>query len=168
MANKTEIKAEPGKQELFIIREFEAPRELVFRAYTEADLYEKWVGPKDLKMWVEEMNAVAGGSFRFVHERGGHKYIFFGVYHDVTRPERIIGTFEFDGLPEPGHVIMGTTKFEELPNGRSRIVHQSVFQSVNDRDGMVASGMERGVTDGYEKLDSLLAEMNSAAQEPNT
>jgi uncharacterized protein YndB with AHSA1/START domain len=168
MANKTEIKAEPGKQELFIIREFEAPRELVFRAYTEADLYEKWVGPKDLKMWVEEMNAVAGGSFRFVHERGGHKYTFFGVYHDVTRPERIIGTFEFDGLPEPGHVIMGTTKFEELPGGRSRIVHQSVFQSVNDRDGMVASGMERGVTDGYEKLDSLLAEMSSATQEPNT
>lgn len=168
MVNKTEIKAEPGKQELFIIREFEAPRELVFRAYTEADLYEKWVGPKDLKMWVEEMNAVDGGSFRFVHERGGHKYTFFGVYHDVTRPERIIGTFEFDGLPERGHVIMGTTKFEELPGGRSRIVHQSVFQSVSDRDGMVASGMERGVTDGYEKLDSLLESMAPAGQEPNT
>ena len=168
MVNKTEIKAEPGKQELFIIREFEAPRELVFRAYTEADLYEKWVGPKDLKMWVEEMNAVDGGSFRFVHERGGHKYTFFGVYHDVTRPERIIGTFEFDGLPERGHVIMGTTKFEELPGGRSRIVHQWVFQSVSDRDGMVASGMERGVTDGYEKLDSLLESMAPAGQEPNT
>jgi len=168
MANKTEIKAEPGKQELFIIREFEAPRELVFRAYTEADLYEKWVGPKEMKMWVEEMNAVEGGSFRFVHERGGHRYTFFGVYHDVTRPERIIGTFEFDGLPERGHVIMGTTKFEELPGGRSRIVHQSVFQSVNDRDGMIASGMERGVNDGYEKLDAMLAEMTKNAQEPNT
>jgi len=168
MANKTEIKAEPGKQELFIIREFEAPRELVFRAYTEADLYEKWVGPKEMKMWVEEMNAVDGGSFRFVHERGGHRYTFFGVYHDVTRPERIIGTFEFDGLPERGHVIMGTTKFEELPGGRSRIVHQSVFQSVNDRDGMIASGMERGVNDGYEKLDARLAEMTKNAQEPNT
>jgi len=168
MANKTEIKAEPGKQELFIIREFEAPRELVFRAYTEADLYEKWVGPKEMKMWVEEMNAVDGGSFRFVHERGGHRYTFFGVYHDVTRPERIIGTFEFDGLPERGHVIMGTTKFEELPGGRSRIVHQSVFQSVNDRDGMIASGMERGVNDGYEKLDAMLAEMTKNAQEPNT
>jgi uncharacterized protein YndB with AHSA1/START domain len=168
MANKTEITAEPGKQELFIIREFEAPRELVFRAYTEADLYEKWVGPKEMKMWVEELNAVDGGSFRFVHERGGHKYTFFGVYHDVTRPERIIGTFEFDGLPERGHVIMGTTKFEELSGGRSRIVHQSVFQSVNDRDGMIASGMERGVNDGYEKLDAMLADMTSADQEPNT
>ena len=164
MANKTTVTAEPGKQELYIIREFDAPRELLFRAHTEADLYEKWVGPKDMKMWVEEMNAVPGGSFRFVHERDGHKYTFFGVYHDVTAPERLIGTFEFDGLPERGHVILGTTKFEELPNGRSRLVHQSVFQSVQDRDGMIASGMERGVNDGYEKLDSLLENMTAKAQ----
>jgi uncharacterized protein YndB with AHSA1/START domain len=163
MANKTEVKAEPGKQELFIIREFEAPRDLLFRAHTEPDLYEKWVGPKDMNMWVEKMDAVEGGSFRFVHERDGHKYAFHGVYHEVLRPERIIGTFEFDGLPERGHVIMGTTKFEELPNGRSRLVHQSVFQSVQDRDGMIASGMERGVNDGYEKLDGLLAQMTAKA-----
>jgi uncharacterized protein YndB with AHSA1/START domain len=116
-----------------------------------------------MKMSVEKMDAVAGGSFRFVHERDGHKYTFFGVYHDVTEPERIIGTFEFDGLPERGHVIMGTTKFEELPNGRSRLIHQSVFQSVQDRDGMIASGMERGVSDGYEKLDVLLEKMSAKA-----
>jgi uncharacterized protein YndB with AHSA1/START domain len=164
MANKTEIKAEPGKQELFIIREFDAPRELVFRAYTEADLYEKWIGPKDLECKVEKMDAVDGGSFRFVHERDSHKYKFFGVYHEVSAPERIIGTFEFDGLPERGHVIMGTTKFEELPNGRSRLWHQSVFQSVEDRDGMIASGMERGVNDGYEKLDAMLAQMAAKAR----
>ena len=164
MPNKTEIKAEPGQQELFIIREFDAPRELLFRAYTEAELYEKWVGPKEMNMRVEKMDAVDGGSFRFVHERSGHEYTFFGVYHDVTSPERIIGTFEFDGLPERGHVIMGTTKFEELPNGRSRLVHQSVFQSVQDRDGMIASGIERGVNDGYEKLDALLDQMTSTAQ----
>ena len=164
MPNKTEIKAEPGQQELFIIREFDAPRELLFRAYTEAELYEKWVGPKEMNMRVEKMDAVDGGSFRFIHERGGHEYTFFGVYHDVTKPERIIGTFEFDGLPERGHVIMGTTKFEELPNGRSRLVHQSVFQSVQDRDGMIASGMERGVSDGYEKLDTLLEQITSSAQ----
>jgi uncharacterized protein YndB with AHSA1/START domain len=168
MANNTEIKAEPGKQELFIIREFEAPRELLFRAYTEADLYEKWVGPKDMKMSVERMDAVPGGAFRFVHERGGHKYTFFGVYHDVTAPERLIGTFEFDGLPECGHVILGTTKFEDLAGGRSRLVHQSVFQSVEDRDGMIASGMERGVNDGYEKLDMLLEDLTAKKQEPNT
>jgi uncharacterized protein YndB with AHSA1/START domain len=164
MSNKTTVTAEPGKQELFIIREFEAPRELVFRAYTEADLYEKWVGPNDLTMTVEKMDAFAGGSYRFLHERDGHVYAFHGVYHEVMAPERIIGTFEFDGLPETGHVIMGTTKFEDLGSGRSRIVHQSVFQSVNDRDGMIQSGMERGVVDGYNKLDSLLEKL----QEPNT
>src|SRR5215831_6355567 len=88
MANKTEIKAEPGKQELYIIREFDAPRELLFRAHTDPKLYEKWVGPKDLTMTVEKMDAVEGGSYRFTHERGGHKYAFFGIYHDVLKPER--------------------------------------------------------------------------------
>lgn len=164
MSNKTVITAEPGKQELYIIREFEAPRELVFRAYTEADLYEKWVGPDDLTMTVEKMDAFDGGSYRFLHERDNHVYAFHGVYHEVLAPERIIGTFEFDGLPEKGHVIMGTTKFEDLGGGRSRIVHQSVFQSVGDRDGMIASGMERGVTQGYDKLDIILKNL----QEPNS
>jgi uncharacterized protein YndB with AHSA1/START domain len=156
--NKTTVTAEPGKQELFIIREFDAPRELVFKAHTDPEIYVKWVGPKEMKMTVDKLDARTGGSFRFAHERDGRKYTFFGVYHEVLVPERIIGTFEFDGLPETGHVIMGTTKFEALPGGRTRLVHQSVFQSVADRDGMVMSGMERGVTDGYEKLDAILAE----------
>ncbi|CAN5377154.1 SRPBCC family protein [soil metagenome] len=157
MANKTQVIAEPGKQELFIIREFEAPRELVFKAYTDPELYVQWVGPNDLTMTIEKWECREGGSYRFTHERGGHKYSFFGVNHEVLAPERLIGTFEFDGLPERGHVILGTTRFEYLGRGRSRIVHQSLFQSVADRDGMVQSGMERGVTEGYEKLDALLA-----------
>ncbi len=163
MANKTTINAEPGKQELFIIREFDAPRELLFRAYTDPELYKQWVGPKDLTMTIDKMDAVNGGSYRFIHERDGHEYVFHGVYHEVLTNERIIGTFEFDGLPEKGHVILGTTRFEELPGGRSRINHQSVFQTVEDRDGMLQSGMERGVNDGYEKLDALLAEQVSDA-----
>jgi uncharacterized protein YndB with AHSA1/START domain len=162
MANKTEIIAEPGKQELFIKREFDAPRELVFRAYTDPEILVKWLGPRDLTMTVERWEPHNGGSYKYTHERGGHKYAFFGVNHEVQAPERLIGTFEFDGLLERGHVILGTTKFEELPNGRSRIVHQSVFQSVADRDGMIASGMERGVNEGYEKLDALLAEETAA------
>lgn len=164
MANKTTVTAEPGKQELYIIREFDAPRELLFRAHTEAALYEQWVGPDDLAMTVEKMEAFDGGSYRFLHTRGGHVYAFHGVYHEVLAPERIIGTFEFDGLPEKGHVIMGTTKFEDLGNGRSRLVHQSVFQSVEDRDGMIQSGMERGVVDGYNKLDGVLESMRTKAQ----
>jgi uncharacterized protein YndB with AHSA1/START domain len=121
MANKTEIIAEPGKQELFIIREFEAPREMLFEAYTDPEIYVKWCGPRDLEMRIETMDAVSGGSYRFIHKRGEHEYAFSGVYHEVLAPRRIIGTFEFEGLPERGHVIMGTTKFEELPGGRSKL-----------------------------------------------
>ncbi|MBC7899687.1 MAG: SRPBCC family protein [Saprospiraceae bacterium] len=161
MANKTTVTAEPGKQELTITREFDAPRELVFKAHIDPDQYIQWVGPKDLEMSIQKLDARDEGSFEFTHKRGGHSYRFFGVYHEVLAPERIIGTFEFDGLPERGHVIMGKTMFEELPGGRSRLVHQSVFFSVEDRDGMVQSGMERGVSEGYEKLDEVLAKTNS-------
>lgn len=157
MANKTTVSAEPGKQELFITREFDAPRELLFKAHTDPNIYVQWVGPHDMKMTIDKWECREGGSYRFTHERGGHKYAFLGVYHEILEGERIIGTFEFDGLPERGHVIMGKTTFEDLPNGRSRLVHQSVFFSVADRDGMVQSGMERGVNDGYEKLDIILA-----------
>jgi uncharacterized protein YndB with AHSA1/START domain len=161
MANKTVVTAEPGKQELFITREFDAPRELVFKAHVDPELYVQWVGPNDLEMSVQKLDAIDGGTFEFTHKRGGHAYRFFGSYHEVLTPERIIGTFEFDGLPERGHVIMGKTTFEDLPNGRSRLVHQSVFFSVSDRDGMVQSGMERGVSEGYEKLDELLAKQST-------
>lgn len=164
MANKTTVTAEPGKQELFITREFDAPRELLFKAHTDPELYIQWVGPHGMTMTIDKWECYEGGSYRFTHERDGHKFAFFGVNHEVFAPERIIGTFEFDGLPERGHVILGTTRFEELPDGRSRVVHQSVFQSVGDRDGMIQSGMERGVNDGYEKLDHILARL----QEPNT
>lgn len=156
--NKTTVTAEPGKQELFIIREFDAPRELVFKAHVDPEIYIKWVGPRDLTMTIQKFDMYDGGSYKFTHERDGHTYAFHGVSHEVLAPERIIGTFEFDGLPEKGHVILGTTKFEELPGGRTRLVHQSVFQSVADRDGMIKSGMERGVSEGYEKLDAILDE----------
>jgi uncharacterized protein YndB with AHSA1/START domain len=157
MSKATTVTADPGKQELFITREFDAPRQLVFKAHTDPELYQKWVGPHGMTMTIEKWEARDGGSYSYTHERDGHKYKFFGVYHEVLEPERFIGTFEFDGLPERGHVIMGVTTFEELPGERSRVVHQSVFRSVEDRDGMIQSGMERGVREGYEKLDQVLS-----------
>jgi len=163
MANKTIVTAEPGKQELFITREFDAPRDLLFKSHVDPELYVQWVGPKDLEMSVQKLDARDGGTYEFTHKRDGNTYRFFGSYHEVLKNERIIGTFEFDGLPERGHVIMGKTTFEELPNGRSKLVHQSVFFSVADRDGMVQSGMERGVAEGYEKLDELLARQQAAS-----
>jgi uncharacterized protein YndB with AHSA1/START domain len=154
---KTTIVAEPGKQELFITREFDAPRELVFQAHTDPTLYAQWLGPRGLTTRFETFEPVSGGRWRFVQkDQAGQEFSFHGVNHEVRAPERIIGTFEFDGLPESGHVILETTQFEALPGGRTRIRAQSVFQSVQDRDGMVASGMESGVVEGYERLDEIL------------
>ncbi len=158
--NKTVITAEPGKQELFITREFDAPRDLVFKAHIDPDLYVRWLGPRDLSMTLETFEPISGGRWRYIQkDKDGNEFGFHGVNHDVTVPERIIGTFEFEGLPESGHVILETTKFEELPGGRTRVTTQSVYQSVEDRDGMVAAGMESGVVDGYDRLDEVLAKM---------
>jgi len=157
--NATSIKVEPGKQELFVIREFEAPRELVFKAFTDPKLLPRWLGPCDLKMRIDKYEPGSGGRWRFVHTDGtGAEFGFHGVCHEELKPERLIRTFEFEGLPETGHVVLETAKFEVLPDNRTRLTIQSVFQSVHDRDGMVQSGMERGVTESHQQLDALLAE----------
>ncbi len=166
MANKTQITAEPGKQEIFITREFDAPRELVFKAHTDPELYVQWLGPRELTMTLEKFEPTSGGTWRYIHEdQAGNKYAFHGVNHEVLAPERIIGTFEFEGLPEKGHVVLGTVKFEALPGNRTRLTSQSVFQSVADRDGMVRSGMERGVNEGYDRLDDLLQKRSTKSHQ---
>lgn len=155
--NPTTITAEPGKQELFITREFDAPRELVFRAHTDPKLYVKWLGPHGYELILETFEPVSGGRYRYIHkDPQGNEYGFHGVFHEISE-ELMIQTFEFEGLPEHGHVILDTMKLETLPGNRTRITIQSVYQSVSDRDGMVQSGMERGVNEGYERLDEILA-----------
>lgn len=158
--NKTTITAEPGKQELFITREFDAPRELVFKAHTDPEMYVQWLGPRRLKMRLTKFEPRDGGVYRFVHtDADGSEYAFHGVYHEVLAPERIISTFEFEGLPEKGHVILQAARFEALSGNRTRLTGQAVYQSVEDRDGMIQSGMETGVNEGYERLDELVAKI---------
>lgn len=153
--NETKIIAEPGKQEVFITREFEAPREVVFKAFMDPRLVVQWLGPRGMEMRIEKFEPKDNGYYRYIHSRDGNEYAFHGVIHEVTVPERIIQTFEFEGLPEKGHVCMETARFESLPGGRTRFTTQSVFQSVSDRDSMMQSGMEHGVRDSYERLDEL-------------
>jgi uncharacterized protein YndB with AHSA1/START domain len=156
----TKIKAEPGKQEIIIEREFDAPRELVFKAFTDPELYVQWVGLRGLTNTLETFEPRNGGSWRYIQkDADGNEYAFHGVNHEVLAPERIIGTFEFEGLPEKGHVILETARFEALPGNRTKMTSQSVFQSVVDRDGMLQSGMEEGVNDSYDRLDELLKNM---------
>ncbi|MCC2631665.1 MAG: putative glutathione S-transferase-related transrane protein [Patescibacteria group bacterium] len=157
---KVTIIAEPGSHSITIIREFDAPRELVFKAYTDPELFAQWQGPRRLTTTIEKFEPVAGGSWSYVaKDTDGSEYRFHGVNHEVTAPERIIGTFEFEGLPEKGHVALDTAYFEELPGDRTRVKGVSVFQSVEDRDGMMESGMELGVKEGFEQLEEILEKM---------
>ena len=158
--NKTKISAEPGKQEIVIIREFDSPRELVFKAFTDPELYVQWLGPRGFTMQLEIFEPEDGGMWRYIHkDQDGNEYAFHGVYHEVTAPERIISTFEFEGLPEKGHVVLETARFEVLPGDRTRLISQAIFQSVADRDGELQSGMEEGVNDSYNRLDELLGKL---------
>jgi uncharacterized protein YndB with AHSA1/START domain len=157
---KTNILAEPGKQEIVITREFDAPRELVFKAFTDPTLIPQWWGPRSLSTQVDTMDVRPGGQWRFLNrDAKGNEYAFHGVYHEVRAPERIIDTFEFEGLPETGHVTLETMKLEALPGGRTKLIAQSVFQSVADRDGMLQSDMEEGVNETYDRLAELLKKL---------
>ena len=155
--NKTTIAAAPGKQELFITREFDAPRDLVFKAHTDPKLFVQWLGPHGYEMTLESFEPVSGGKYRYTHkDKDGNEFGFHGAFHEIS-PERLIQTFEFEGFP--GHVSLDSMTLEELPGNRTRITVQSVFQSVSDRDGIIQSGMEHGVNEGYERLDEILSTM---------
>ncbi|GHN01706.1 ATPase [Cytophagales bacterium WSM2-2] len=156
--NQLKVTAEPGKQDILMTREFEAPRENVFKAFTDPKLMVQWLGPRNMTMKIDYYHAKSGGSYRYVHiDDKGNQYAFNGVIHEITFPERAIQTFEFEGLPEKGHVSLDTALFEELPGNRTKLTIQSVFRSVADRDGMVMSGMEGGMNEGFSRLDELLA-----------
>jgi len=155
--NKTIITAEHGKQELFITREFDAPRELVFKAHTDPKLFVQWLGPRGYEMTLETFEPVSGGRYRYIHkDRDGNEFGFHGAFHEISR-ERMIQPFEFDGYP--GHVSLDSMTLEELPGNRTKITVHSVFQSVSDRDGIIQSGMEKGVNNGYERLNEILKEL---------
>ncbi len=157
--NQTTITAEPDKQELFITREFDAPRELVFKAHTDPQLYVQWLGPRGYEMILDTFEPHSGGRYRYIHkDQDGNEYGFHGVFHEISK-ELMIQTFEFEGLPEKGHVTLDAMQLEALPGDRTRITIQSVYRSVADRDGMIQSGMERGVNEGYERLDEVLETM---------
>jgi uncharacterized protein YndB with AHSA1/START domain len=151
---KTQITAEPGTPFLQITREFDAPKELLFRAYTEPDLLVQWLGPRSVTMKVDRYDVRDGGSWRYTHaDDEGNEYGFHGVFHGQPSVEAgIVQTFEFEGAP--GHVMLEWMTFEER-DGKTLLIGNSVAQSVEDRDAMVASGMESGVVEGYERLSRL-------------
>jgi uncharacterized protein YndB with AHSA1/START domain len=156
---KTDYVIEPGKQEIISTTILDAPRELVFKAYTDPKLFAKWWGPRKYAIQIDKFDSRPGGSWRVVHiGEDGSKHGFRGVNHDVVEPERICATFEYEGVP--GHVALQTATFEALGN-KTKLVAQQLFQSVMDRDGMVASGMRDGADESMERLAELLEQMKT-------
>ena len=153
----TQIDAPAGVPFIDITREFDAPRDLVFRAYTDPELLAQWLGPRKYKMSVESWDVRDGGKWRYVHsDDEGHAWGFHGVFHGEQSPDRMVQTFEFEGWP--GQISLESLIFEAT-DGKTILRNHSVYQSVEARDAMVESGMESGVNEGYEKLDELLAKL---------
>jgi uncharacterized protein YndB with AHSA1/START domain len=157
--SETEYVIEPGKQEITITRSFDAPRELVFKCFTDPKLFARWFGPREYSNKIDKYDARPGGMWRVIQsDAEGHEFGFHGVHHDVVAPERIVATMEFEGVP--GHVLLQTTTFEDL-SGRTRLVNHIVYESVEDRDGMVAAGMKRGSDDSMDRMAELLEKMKA-------
>jgi uncharacterized protein YndB with AHSA1/START domain/dihydrofolate reductase len=151
--NPTTITAQPGTPFIDVVREFDAPPELVFRAHTDPALVARWLGPRGMQMEVLEHDARTGGGYRYVHRSREGEFRFRGVFHTVVPDKLIVQTFEYEGMP--GQVSLETTRFEDN-DGRTRLTMHRVFGSVEERDEMVAAGMESGVRDSMERLAEVL------------
>ncbi len=144
----------PTEREIRIERVFDAPRDRVFAVYTDPELIPEWWGPRGTTAVVEEMDAQTGGRWRFVvRNSDGTQTGFRGAYREVTPPERIVQTFEWDGMP--GHVSVETATFQDLGE-QTKVTTVSVFHTTEERDGMLASGMEGGLNETYDRLDEVL------------
>ncbi|MGZ4549193.1 MAG: SRPBCC family protein [Blastococcus sp.] len=153
--HETSIIADPDVPLVRIVREFDAPVEKVFRAHTDPDLVVQWLGPRNLTMTIDHYDCRSGGSYRYIHSRGDDEFGFHGSFHEVRPNELIVQTFTFEGFPD--QVALEKLVLEDLGNGRTRLTATSLVDSFADRDAFVASGMETGVVEGYERLDEVLA-----------
>jgi uncharacterized protein YndB with AHSA1/START domain len=144
----------PSEREIRIERIFDAPRDRVWRAMTDPELIARWWG-RGNKLVVERMEVERGGHWRFVEHGPDGVHGFEGRFREVTPQERIVQTFEWDGMP--GHVAVDTATFEDLGDGRTKVVTTSVFHTAEERDGMLQAGMEEGLNQSYVALDKLLA-----------
>jgi len=148
----------PSELEIHVTREFDAPRDVVFKAMTDPKLIPQWWGPRRDTITVDKMEVRPGGKWRFVATQpDGSTYAFRGEYREIIPGEKIVQTFEFE--PMAGHISVETATLTDLPRGRTLFTTRSVFTSKEDRDGMVQSGMESGLRETYERFDELLASL---------
>ncbi len=146
----------PAEREIHTERVFDADRERVFNAFIDPEQIPQWYGPRDTTTIVDKLEAEPGGAWRFVmREADGSETGFRGTFREITPPERIVQTFEWEGMP--GHVSVDTAEFEDLGDGRTRVTSTSIFHTNEERDGMLGSGMETGMAETYDRLEELLA-----------
>ncbi len=146
----------PSDREVRIERIFNAPRDRVWRAITDPALIAQWWG-RGNRLVIEKHEPVPGGHWRYVEHSDHGVHGFEGRYSEVVAPERVVCTFEWDGLP--GHVALQTMTLEQLADGRTKLVIVSLFMTAADRDGMIASGMEGGMNESHAALDRVLAKL---------
>jgi uncharacterized protein YndB with AHSA1/START domain len=144
----------PSDREIVMTREFNAPRELVFKAHSSCEDLSRWWGPRKYEFASCDIDFRPGGKWRIVH-RGpdGEEYAFRGEYREIVPPERIVWTFEFEGFP--GNVSVETLSLEEQ-DGKTMFRATSVYDTVEQRDAMLKSGMEEGASESMDRLDEYL------------
>ena len=154
--HETRIVADRDVPLVRIIREFDAPPEKVFRAHTDPALIVQWLGPRNTEMRIDHFDCRTGGSWRYLHLSDGEEYGFHGCFHEVRPSELIVQTFTFEGYPDG--VALERLELEDIGNGRTRLTATSLVDSFEGRDAFLASGMDTGVREGYQRLDELLAQ----------
>jgi uncharacterized protein YndB with AHSA1/START domain len=154
--HETEIAVDPEVPLVRITREFDAPSAKVFRAHTDPELVTQWLGPRSTQTRIDQWDCRTGGSYRYVSVHEGQEYGFHGCFHEVRPDQLIVQTFTFEGMPDG--VALEKLALEDLGDGRTRLTTTSLVDSFADRDAFVASGMEVGVREGYERLDEVLAQ----------
>lgn len=153
--SKTSIVAEPNKQEIIISRVFDAPRELVFKMWIDAEYLPDWWGPSELTTIVDSLDPNKGGIWRYIHrDPAGNEYAHNGVFHEVAAPARLVHTYEFEGVTSVGLV---TVTFEDIQDGRTKLTETSLYPSVEMRDWMLESGMSEGVIELMDRFATLLS-----------
>ena len=155
-ASQKAVITTPGARDIRVERVFNASRERVWRAFTDPALVAQWWG-RGNRLVIERMEVERGGHWRFVEHGSDGIHGFEGRYREVTPPERIVHTFEWDGMP--GHVCIETVTFEDLGNGQTKVVNTSLFRTTEERDGMLQFGMEQGLSESHTALDRLLARL---------
>jgi uncharacterized protein YndB with AHSA1/START domain len=149
----------PSEREIRAERVFDAPRELVYKAFTDPELIPQWWGPRGVTTIVDQMDVRVGGSWRFVcRNPEGREDAFHGTFRDLTPPERAQQTFEWEGMP--GYVCLETAELHDLGDGRTKLVTTTLFFTHEERDGMLGTDMEVGMNESYDRLDELLARLN--------